>query len=136
MPPLLTLSYWFSLRPAPFSVVAERGLLIGFLAFIVIGIACLLFHYVKRDISKPVKRSLSRFGSMTIWVGLFGLILWSFSYEQIPVLSMRIFFLILPIWFIVSVYGIVRYLRVIVPEQEASHRERIERDRWIPRKKK
>lgn len=135
MHPLLTFSYWFSVRPVPFQPVVERGLLIFFACMAIVGIAAYAIPF-KRAFSKPLKRTVNRAASLLAWIGLVGLLLWAFSYEDIPVLSMRAFYLPLVIWFVWGVWGIVHYLRVTVPKNEQMYHESIESRKWLPKKKK
>lgn len=135
MHPMLSLDYWFSIRPIPFTPAVERGLLVFFAVFAVVGIAAYLVP-LKRGFSKPAKRALSRFASLLTWSGITGLILWTFSYQQVPALSMRFLFVLWLIWPIWGFYAIYRYLWVELPKKEKMREERIEREKWLPKKKK
>jgi hypothetical protein len=134
MQDLLTLNYWFSLRVIPFTPAAERGLLVLFGIFTIVGIGTTLF-LLKRKFAKPTKRALGKFASLLSWSGLFGLLLWLFTYQGVPVLSMRIFYIPWVLWVIWGFYSIYKYLWVEVPGKQKIYDERIEREKWLPKKK-
>ncbi len=134
MQPLLTLRYWFTLNPAPFLPWAERFMLVAFGAFVVFGIVAWMAE-LKGRFSKPIKRAFERAASLLAWNGVLGLLLWAFSYERIPVLSMRFFYVLWLAWVLWGFWRIYRYVWVEIPAQESRARERAEREKWLPRRK-
>ncbi len=134
MQELLTLNYWFSIRTIPFLPVAERGLLVLFGVFTLVGISTSLF-LLKKGYAKPTKRALGKFASLLTWSGLVGLLLWVFTYQGVPVFSMRFFYILWIIWIIWGFYSIYKYLWVEVPEKRKMYNERLEREKWLPKKK-
>jgi hypothetical protein len=135
MSTLLSLSYWFGTQPPPFMPAVERGLLIGFAAWMVIGIGMWIF-LMKQGMGKPMRRGFEKAATLFTWSGLTGLVLWSFEYEEIPVLSMRIFFVLVLAWIAYGLYSIVRYATVEVPTQRRIEEEREAREKWLPKRKK
>jgi|WetSurMetagenome_2_1015567.scaffolds.fasta_scaffold534768_2 hypothetical protein len=135
MHPLLTLKYWFALNPTPFLPWADRALLVLFGAFTVFGIITWIVE-IKGGWNKSVKRALDRAASLLIWSGIVGLLLWSFSYERVPILSMRVFYLPWVAWIGYGAWSIWHYLWVEVPAKEELHREQIERNKWLPKSKR
>jgi hypothetical protein len=110
MPPLLTLGYWFALAPVPFSPMVERALLVVFTVFFVAGIVVWVME-LRAGFSKFMKRALARAATLLGWSGLVGLLLWSFSYERIPLLSMRFFYILWLGWVVAGAWFIFRYGR-------------------------
>ena len=135
MHPLLTLSYWFSIRPVPFGPVAERALLIVFAAFVLVGVASYLV-LLKRGLSKTAKRAIGKFANLLTWSGIVALILWTFSFQGVPILSMRFLYVPWLIWVLWGFYAIYRYLWVEVPEKRKMYAEFQEKQKWLPKKKK
>jgi hypothetical protein len=135
MPNLLTLTYWFSIRPAPFLPAVERGLLVVFAVWMLGGIIASLV-LLKNGLGKTNRRVFEKTAGLLTWSGLTGLVLWAFEYERIPILSLRIFYVLLAVWIAFGLYDIIRYLRVEVPALQRLQEERIERERWLPKKKK
>lgn len=134
MTPLLTLGYWFSLTPAPFAPWAERALLAIFAAFFIAGIVVWMIQ-MRSGYGKFVKRALGRAASLLSWTGLVGLFLWICAYEGVPLLSMRVVYLLWLAWVGIGAWFIIRYVWVEIPAMEARNRERMEREKWLPKKK-
>jgi hypothetical protein len=135
MPSFFSLSYWFSVRPIPFVPLVEKLLVIGFgVLFLLslIGFGLLLKH----GWSKYTKTIIRRFANSWFWISLFGALLWSFTYEGVVILSMRIFYIPLLIWFLWDFYWAFNYLRVDVPKWEQNIREREQKMKWLPKRKK
>jgi hypothetical protein len=135
MSTLLSLSYWFGTQPPPFLPMVERGLLAAFGVWTLGGIAASLF-LMKQGLEKSTRRALEKTAGLLTWSGLTGLVLWTFEYEQIPVLSMRFFFVIVLAWIAYGVFDIVRFVSVTVPEQRRIEEEREAREKWLPKRKK
>lgn len=135
MQSLLTPQYWFSLSPTPFQPWAERFLLVIFGAFVVFGILTWIFE-LKGRFDKPMKRALERAASLLVWSGVVGFLLWSFSYERIPILSMRFFFLLWLAWVLWGFWRIYRYVWIEIPERARRERARAEREKWLPKPKR
>jgi FtsH-binding integral membrane protein len=131
---LLTLHYWFSIRAIPFQPAIERGLLLFFGAVTVTGLVISL-ALLKKGYAKPIKRSLGRIASLFTWSGAAGLALWAFAYQGVPVLSMRFFYVLWAAWVIFGLYSVFRYVWIEVPRKRKMYEERIEREKWLPKKK-
>lgn len=132
---LLSLSYWFSINPPPFLPAVERGLLVAFAVWMLGGVAASLF-LMKQGIEKPTRRMFEKAAALLTWSGLTGLVLWAFAYERIPVLSMRVLFLLVVIWIAIGGYDLIRYVMVEIPATRKVEAEREQQMRWLPRKKK
>lgn len=135
MPPLLTPQYWLSLNPTPFQPWAERLLLVVFGVFVLFGIITWIAE-VNGGFSKPAKRALGRAASLLLWSGFVGLLLWVFAYERLPILSLRLFYLLWLAWVVYGFSRIYHFLWVEVPAKERMLAEREARERWLPRPKR
>lgn len=135
MHPFLTLEYWFNVRAIPFTPIVERALIVAFVVWTFVGIGAYLFQ-LKRGFSKPAKRALRKFASLLTWSGIVGLVLWVFTYQRVPVFSMRFLYLLWIGWVVIGFYSIYKYLWVEVPAKRKLHEERLEREKWLPKKKK
>lgn len=134
MSPLLTPAYWFTLSPMPFMPGVQRALLILFAGLFVAGLIVWVVE-LRAHTSKLMKRALGRTATHLGWTGIVGMLLWAFDYERLPLLSMRAFYLAWGIWLIIGVCFIVRYVWIEIPALEARNRERVEREKWLPKKK-
>jgi hypothetical protein len=130
----LTLRYWFSVRAIPFVPVVDRILPVAFAVITVAGIGMSVLS-LKKSFPKPTRRAFGRLGSHLTWTGLFALLLWSFTYQGIPILSMRFFYVLWFAWFVWGFYPIYKYLFIEVPSQEKLYEERKEAEKWLPKKK-
>lgn len=135
MTPLLTLGYWFNLQAVPFQPTVERVLLAVFATVTIAGIACYLIP-LRRGMDKGIKHALLRLGAMLAWSGILSLLLWFFAWQQIPLLSMRAFYLPIAIWIVWGGISIARSVWIDLPAQRKAEAERLERERWLPKKKK
>lgn len=135
MHPLLSLGYWFSIRPVPFTPAVERALLLVFAAFVLVGVASFLV-LLKRGLSKTAKRAVGKFANLLTWSGITALILWTFSFQGVPVLSMRFLYVPWLVWVLWGLYAIYRYVWVEVPAKQKMYEEFQERQKWLPKKKK
>ncbi len=134
VPPLLTLSYWFATRPAPFAPVVSSVLLVVFAVILIGGITASIVP-LKAGLSKTMKRACYRCAALLVSTGLGGLLLWVFAYQELPILSMRFFYIAWFLWIAFGLYGIYRYLWIEVPVQERMAKERQEREKWLPKRK-
>ncbi|GMU25232.1 hypothetical protein KJZ71_00925 [Patescibacteria group bacterium] len=135
MQSLFTFSFWFNLHAVPFLPAVGRALAVLFAALIAGGVAC-AFAARMRQASKEWRRALGRLSSHLVWTGLIGFLLWMFNEQWVPILSMRFFFVLWFIWFLGGFYPIYRYVWVEVPEKMKLHEERLEREKWLPKKKR
>lgn len=135
MPSILSLTYWFSLRPIPFVPVIEKALIIGFAVIFALGVAGFLL-LLKHGWSKTAKHIVQRFANTLTWIGLIGALLWSFTYEEIVILSMRAFYLPLIVWICWDFYWLYKYVRIEVPLKEQRILERQQQLKWLPKRKK
>ncbi len=135
LPPLLTIQYWFTLSPKPFLPWVEWILLIGFSILIVLGIAA---HVVRAKSSwdKLRRRIWGKAGSALITLGLCGLLLYGFYYENISFLDLRAFYLLWLAGSAVWAWDIYRYAKVTVPAIYKKQQERAGYEKWLPKKKK
>ena len=86
---LLSLSFWFQLQPPMFLGWIGTVLLIVFSLMAVIGLAVKIYG-AKSSLEKYRKRAVQKAGSLLLTMGLAGLMFYFFTYERLPILSMRI----------------------------------------------
>lgn len=94
--PLITLSFWFNGNPPPFVRPVWIGLGILIVIIFVGGGVVKYFSYRSRQ-NPPLHRILSRIGRAVLWVGGIALLLYFFSYEQIPYISVRYWWALLAV---------------------------------------
>ncbi len=131
---LLTLKLWFNLYPPAMQSWILYFFLVVFSLFLLLGILGKVY-LLKAKIEKLYRRAFSKIGNMLIIMGLAGLSLWVFAYEQIPVLSMRFFYII---WFaclLVWIYFLYKYIFIEIPKLIQFKKMREQENKWIPKSK-
>lgn len=134
LPSLVTPSFWFSTVPMPFSFWTDRVLIVLSLAFSLVGIIGLVY-LMRASIEKRVRRVYQSTAWQLIWIGLVGLLLWSFTYERVPVLSMRFAWIVWLGWIAWVVWSTWRRLRIELPAESERYAERDRLAKWLPKKK-
>ena len=132
---LLTLNYWFSTQPPAFIPWLNMLFIFVFLAMFIVGVVALVIAG-RKSFDKFVRRAISKTGFMLIIMGLLGAAWWFFTYERVPVLSIRIW--IFPLVLITAFWswGIYKYIKVEVPAKHALSEERAKQNKWLPKSKK
>ncbi len=127
--------YWLSLHPVPLGPSLVGGVFSFFAWFIVASVALRL---VARGLKKrePLRADLlRRFARPLSTAGILGLLCLLFAYEQVPILNMRLWFLLTFILFAVGVGWAAGYLAKEYPAllREDAERKRI--GKYLPKKK-
>ena len=128
--------YWLNLRPVPLGPSLVGGIFSFFAWFIVASIA---LRFVARALKKkdPLRADLlRRFARPLSTCGLLGLLFLLFSYEQVPLLGMRMWFLLVFILFVVWVGRSVLFLVREFPALRREDDERRRVQKYMPNKKK
>lgn len=134
LPPVFTFDFWFSTNPLPFSLWAERIILVLTVALTVLAIIGLVFA-VRGGWGKRERRVLQDSSWNLLWIGLVGLLLYGFSYERIPVLSMRAFWVAWLAWLVWAVWSSWKKMMVDLPLEQQRNDERERLAKWMPKKK-
>lgn len=133
--PLLTLGFWFNPIALPFLPLIGRILLVLMALFVVVGLACwALARYGITD--RELKHFLRRLSTLSLWAGGIGFVLYGLSWQGVPFLSMRIFWLVWLGAFGYWKYLIVRDYLVEMPKRKATQAERAAYEKWLPKPKK
>ena len=132
---LFTLNFWFGLYPAALTPWAMRIMLIIFIALFLAGIIAKIYS-IKTKLEKWNRRAIDKTASLLLSMGAFGLLLFVFSYEQIPILSMRAGYILWLITLAIWIYFIYKFVFVEIPKQRKLKKERDHEDKWLPKPKK
>lgn len=133
--PLFTLSFWFSYHAKPFSPWTTKVILVISALLVLGGVIALIWKRAIRD--QVLRHHIADSASMMIVMGVTSLFLWFVTYEGVPFLSMRIFWLLwlgIVIWWstvLLRDYRIAKAQRVMThdPEREAY-------EKYLPKPKK
>lgn len=118
--------YWLNPAPVPLGPSLVSSILSFFAWFVVVSLVlAVLARWVRK--SYPHASGVSRqFSNLFAWTGVLGLLFLFFTYEQIPLLGMRLWFLLIFAYFGYRLGKIAWYL---VREYPAERREDEERER-------
>ncbi|MBU2566832.1 hypothetical protein KKG46_04730 [Patescibacteria group bacterium] len=131
---LFTLSYWFALQPQFFTSFIGTALLVVFVAMVVVGVVGYVFS-IKRKTDKYIRRAIERASGMLLTHGLFGLLLYFFAFEHIPILSMRIWFVLWLATLFIWGWFIYKYVKFEIPAKRAMKEQREKMNKWLPKSK-
>lgn len=129
--PFVTLSYWFTAVPPPFSGLALYLLEGSVVAIIVVGFIIRLWHTRAAEPStrKALRRISSWLMTMGVLVGLNVLL----TQGEIPTLGSRFWFLV---WLVLGAAWLVSILRYVfgaAPHERAEHARQTELAKYLPR---
>ncbi len=132
---LLTLKFWFGLYPPALTPWAGRIMLVIFVALFLLGVIAKIYS-IKTKLEKWNRRAIDKSASLLLTMGVLGLILYVFAFEQIPVLSMRagylLWLMIVAIW----AYFLYNFISKEIPKQRKLKQEREHEDKWLPKSKR
>lgn len=133
--PLLKLDYWFSSRPPAMGSAEASFLFIIFGIMFVVGTAIRLASS-KGKHDRFTLRIIQRFSNMFSTMGILGVFLVFLTFEQIPFLGSRGWFLVWIIGFGVWLGFIIHDMVKRVPRERVEESERARRERYLPKRKK
>ena len=127
-------SYWLTHQhPVPEFWVYFLGALFGLILILAI---VSFFLSMKRIYMKPVRTLFAKLSGWAWFASIFGFFLLFCSVQQVGYLSARIFYII---WFIVSAIwlsSVIKYGIKDVPMRIQQRKEKEEREKYLPKKKK
>ncbi len=109
--------------------------LVLFAALVILGVIAKIYA-VKSNLEKLLRRAVQRAGNLLLTMGLVGLLLYFFTYENVPILSMRIWLLVLLGSGIAWAWSIYHYVKVEIPAKHGMQAERDRMNKWLPKAKK
>ncbi|HTK04032.1 MAG TPA: hypothetical protein VL500_00440 [Candidatus Eisenbacteria bacterium] len=131
----LNYRYWLNLRPVPLGPSLVGAIFSFFAWFIAASLALRLIARAMKKKDPRFADLLKRFARPLSTAGLLGLLCLLFAYEQVPILNLRLWFLLT---LLLCVYQIGRAVAFAVREYPALKREDAEKQRlekYMPKKK-
>lgn len=113
----------------------ERSLPIVMAAFTAAGVGLLLYVRLAKDLSKDSRRLYRRFGMLGVSAGLVGLIMYFFQWQQVPILTMRILWVVWFGGFAWWAWKIYEEHFRLMPAERAKEQERAAYEKWLPKPK-
>ncbi len=128
--------YWIDLHPVPLGPSLVGAILSFFAWFIIIGVALAVVRHGFRKKRPPLAELLRRFAGMLGTTGFLGLLFLFFAYEQLPILGMRFWFLLLFILFAVWLGRCAFFAVRDFPEMQQALDEKRRLAKYLPNSKK
>ena len=135
MSPLFDLSFWFSRFPQPLTAVYEKVFFIIFVAVLVAGVVVRIISN-QRERDRYAELIYHKIATLLITMGILGLVWFFFTYEQIPLLGGRFWFLFWVLGTAGWAAGIAIYAYKTVPRLRIEEHQRKEKMKYFPPRKK
>ncbi len=132
----LDYKYWINLHPVALGPELVNGILSFFAWFVV---AAVVLRLAARGLKKKqprVSQLLRKFAGPLFVTGILGLLLLFFTYEQAPVLGMRMWFLLLGLYFLFLIGRVATFAVIDFPQLRREDAERARLQKYMPGKKK
>ena len=127
---LLTLNYWFNLRPEPWLLASFRLTVIAFGVMVILGFLANLF--IKKNKEDNLKKEFwNKVRNMCLFIGLVGLGLVFARQEGFGFLGMPFLLLLVCLWAIFWAYSIFRYMIRVVPEKREEQKKKEEKEKYL-----
>lgn len=130
----LDYKYWLNPHPVPLGSSLVGSIFAFFGWFIIATVTLQLIAYGLRKKDALKADVFRRFARLMSWTGVLGLLFLFFSYEQIPLLGMRLWFLLLFVMFSLWLLKIALYVVRDYPGLRATQRERAQFEKYLPSK--
>ncbi len=132
---LLRPGYWFSLQAIPL-LLWSRWMIFSVMIALLVCAIVLSSLGARKETEKSRRRILRRFAHVSGWAGTIGLILLGLTWIQVPILSMRFFFVVWFLGFGYWAWTILRYMTRELPLLNKRVAERAAYEKWLPKPKK
>jgi hypothetical protein len=126
--------YWLNPHPVPLGSSLVGAIFAFFGWFIIATVALRIVAYTLRTKDALKADVFKRFAKLMSWTGVIGLVLLFFSYEQIPLLGMRLWFLVLFVIFAAWLLRIALYVVRDYPALRSTQAERTRFEKYLPKR--
>lgn len=133
--PLLTLQFWFDKKPPVMMPVFQQSFFYFFGALVVLSLIITVLIRPKKKTDPWVAKGFQKVSSWCLTMGIAGLIIFFFSFEQVPFLSMRFWYIVWLIAAVAWLVWVVRFFVKVVPAEKAKIRQKKELEKYIPKSK-
>lgn len=136
LPPALTLGYWFRIYPLPILPVVGYIILFVMLAILCAGVGIMLYGRMAKGLEKSVRAAWRSLGAVVLWAGIVGLYLYAMTWQIVPVLGMRVWYVVWVVLFGWLTFKASKCLWKDIPAGQAQERARSSYEKWLPKPKK
>lgn len=132
MESLFKLQFWFNLRPGPLTPISGKALIVLIVVSLLVYLVIKIYKRKnKTSLYNKILNGLENFSLSNFFIGLFLLF---FSYELVPFLSSRFWFLLWAIGVGVWLFFIIKSA-VVIPTIKQKIEEEKEFKKYLPQKK-
>ncbi|MDO8583804.1 MAG: hypothetical protein Q7R83_01345 [bacterium] len=132
--PLFDLGFWFHVQALPFTPVLGTIIYWFMVAVLIAGLVTRLL-LLKPKWDKEMRRSLRGISALLLFAGATGLLLYAFTWQLVPVLSMRFFYLVWLFAYGWWAYRLVKHIYKEIPLLRKKEAERAAYEKWLPKPK-
>jgi len=129
-------NYWLSLRIPYVGSGAGRILFVFFAVMIITGIIIRILGANRKKTHRKLAKLLKQIAVLLLTMGIIGVILYFFSYEEIRFLGARFWYTVWLLSTLIWTGVIVYYAKKKVPGMLIEEKEKLEREKYLPRRKK
>jgi len=133
--PLLTLDFWIDKKPPLLTSLFQQLFFYSFGAMVVLALIISILVKQKKKTDPWLAKGFQKISSWCLTMGIAGLIILFFSFEQVVLLSMRLGYIIWLIAALAWLVWIVIFFVRIVPRKKAEIQEKKELGKYIPTRK-
>ncbi len=130
--PLIDYRYWINPRPVPLGPSLVGGIFAFFAWFLVMALILWLVARGLKGVDKLRAGVFRRFASLLLSSGLLGLLVLFLAYEQLPLLGMRFWFLLVLVYFVARLSASVAYAVRDYPVLRTDAAERRRLEKYLP----
>lgn len=130
--PLINPTFWLNTNPPPISADSERVLFFAFAVVMILG-AIIRLVATRRKEDRHVTETFNRLGNACVTMGFLGLVLFFFSFEGIPLLGARFWYLLWAVGFLYWLGMTLRYVVKVVPLERKAELERQAKEKYLPK---
>ena len=128
---LLDLQFWFDTTPLALSKPFETGFFILFSVFLLGGFILRIMRKNKTD--KFERELLGRAATIALTLGVLGFFWLFFSFEQVQIFGMRVWFLVWALVLVIWGASLYRYATKRVPQLRLLEQSKAEANKYLPR---
>lgn len=134
MTPLLRFDFWFHLQAVPFTPTLGKMIFWLMVGLFAVGIVVRLL-LLKSKWEKETRKNLRGVSALLLFSGATGLVFYAFTWQMIPVLSMRFFYLVWLFAYGWWAYRLVKHIYKDLPLLRQKNAERAAYEKWLPKPK-
>ncbi len=128
-------SYWFTLQPALVGGTEGKIIFSFFVLLFLLGIVARIVSSNRTD-DRHVREVFERGATLLVTMGILGVLLYFFSYEQIRLFGSRFWYLFWLIGILVWSFFLLRFVRSTIPKQRANEALKAEQRKYFPPRRK